>query len=776
MMTCTICHQAIKSGDPIVVKGPHSPKGSYGLHSACLTKITGIITDPALVAEYNAGAAMPTAAQLKAKGMPSVGAKLVSQAGKKAVSAHLGKLAPKSILDLPAEHKTTAAAAKAAAFGAAMGLPAATSKPVVSGWKQAMKPAGPKTQKAKGVKTLQDANMLSGAYAKVALSEAEAIAHAKVIGLPCFCRPCPITPRHGFVDSRVVKTEDDVRQVWTEARAQDPQAELILMPFIQASHNMVWRPGLLSVGPGHDGATAGHDSVSIFLQPEYAGSWHTLATKAGCDLDVSDPFIEAVASGAHETVLTQIRAGVKGAPTASDWIPEAMTVGNVVTIDGKAKAEPEAMLKWETTAKGLKPGHDIVYNPGGNLGDHWSVHAQLAKVAVVTSFQPVVGQHLDKVGDELIPLEPQAIVFGYLGGLLHPDLMLPLMRKRAVCAALLGSHHGMRMGGDSGVFIGASVAMMLRLAQAALWGESRHAKSIQGMSRDQIYKSILNDWLKGRNGLRDKIALFWTHTWGSGFGGAKWAACAKATVDLDTAMLDLIRVGTRKQAEKVLAVLTNVVNLAHNNGWWLNKFCTSDWFDLAADLDPRVAIMAGPAWYDAATADPAARMDLLAKIEAMKPIDLSDLESGHFKANIAKATVKGKKAKATAAPITGETPDSVQMSDSHFAANSKVGKVGTFQIHYGQTIPVSGEVVQATMKGSHLQLAVPSVGKGAYVAGEVLDIPAEVSEAIKSQENVETLSGSGTIYKGLQVVPQTTEKAWAIMAGGLGPIAIAQQS
>ncbi|KKL48351.1 hypothetical protein LCGC14_2326390 [marine sediment metagenome] len=29
---------------------------------------------------------------------------------------------------------------------------------------------------------------------------------AKSITFPCFARPCPMTPRHGFVDSRVVRS------------------------------------------------------------------------------------------------------------------------------------------------------------------------------------------------------------------------------------------------------------------------------------------------------------------------------------------------------------------------------------------------------------------------------------------------------------------------------------------------------------------------------------------------------------------------------------------
>lgn len=619
----------------------------------------------------------------------------------------------------------------------------------------------PLTQKAKGIVTLQSAGMLSESFAIVAQTEETAVNAGIKMGIPCFVRPCPVTPRHGFVDSRVVKSAGEIRQVWLEARQADPEAELIVMPFVQADHNMVWRPGLLSVGPGHDGATAGHDSISVFLQPDYPQSWKNLSTQAGVKLETQDPFLEAVTGSAHsETVITQIRGGVKGTVTEPDWNPEPMVVGDVVIIDQATKNLPGKMLAWEMEAKLLKPGFHVVYNPGGNLGDHYTVHAQLAGVSVISSFVPKIGQSLPKLGIDLVPLEPQAIVFGFLGGLLAPSLKDNLgARQRAVCAAIMGTHHGMRMGGDAGVYIGASVAFMLRLGQAALWGEARHAGGHgHKLSRAQIYTDILDDWLKGREKLADKVALFHTHKWGGGYGGPPWAACGHATVDLDRSMFELIRLPSRVNAKKVLAELTNTINLAHNNGWWLNKFSTADWFDLAADLDPRVALMAGPVWYESTLVPAGPRMDLLTLIESMGPVDLGKW---------AGVAIKSKEVKSKHKPSTGNgttVPQSADMGGSsggHQSYHSPVyisksKKLGGFaSVEIGGSVPLSSVPLSALCKGDggHLHTQLIMDDKGGYYSGEIINVPEGVTMAIDGFPTVPSASGSGVEYRLLPVTP-----------------------
>lgn len=625
----------------------------------------------------------------------------------------------------------------------------------------------PATQKAKGIGILQGANLLGKDMAMVATTVEDACAAytklAKGGTVKVFMRPCPEYARHGFVDSRQVKSTIEVAQVWQEAKAVDPKAEAILMPFIPAAHSIVWRPGQLSVGPGHDGATAGRDSVSIFLQPAYPEAWRKLATKAGVRLEAGPnpatepsqaPFIEAVAT-ADKTILTQIRAGVDNIPTEPDYNPYAgMVVGEVIVIDHAKKEDPGAMVEWETTAKTLTKGSTVVYNPGGNMGDHWSVHAQLNGISVVTTFHPAVGQTLPKLGIDKVPLDPQAILYGYLGGLIGPSLLPKVNRERAVAAAILGTHHGLCNGGDAGVFIGASCAFLLRLAQAALFGEARHCPQddnhAKGLSRQQIFATVLDNWTLGRAGLAAKVITF--HTWGqgSGFGGDAWAAVGRGTIDLDTAMITLVHEPTVENAAKVVAVLTNVVNLAHNNGWFLNKFANSSIFDQAEAYDPQVAIMAAPVWYDSVTVPCDQRMALLALLEAMEPLSIGKHASKVLKIK----TVKGK---GQAAASLSSHVGSILDVDNTAAPEPKVSaKLGSFVCQTpGQIGLGSHQMVSAQCKpgqGGKYQTQITVNAQGQYVSGVLLTAGGIDIPGFDTLPDVVSLAGSGADYKMLPVV------------------------
>jgi hypothetical protein len=615
----------------------------------------------------------------------------------------------------------------------------------------------PLTQKGKGIKILQSANLLGKDMAIVATDVEQAVKAFQTLQPKgdVFMRPCPIYARHGFVDSRKVKDVTEVRSVWAEARAVDPQAEAILMPFIPAQHSMVWRPGQLSIGPGHDGATAGHDSVAVFLQPAYPASWKGLATKAGVRLEAGadpikepaqSPFIEAVATSTG-CILTQIRAGGADIITEPDWNPAPFTVGEVITIDHAKKEDPGAMVEWETTAKGLKPGFHVVYNPGGNMGDHWSVHAQLAKVAIVTTFQPVVGQVLPKLGIDLVPMDPQAVLYGFLGGLLGPSLLPKVNRERAVAAAILGTHHGLMNGGDAGVFVGASCAFLLRLAQAALWGEARHnpadVNHHKGLSRQQIFSQVLDNWTLGRSRLADVVIGF--HSWGqgTGFGGDAWAAVGRGTIDLDSAMLRLVNEPTVANAENVVAVLTNVVNLAHNNGWFLNKFASSSLFDQAEAYDPQVAVMAGPVWYDSVLQPCDTRVVLLGELQTMQPLTI-----GKHAAKVLKIkTVKGKGTKAAQAGTTVGSILGLGQPEMVYKPSLKAGG-------FNATVPDTYTIVSAQAKESPIsegvyQTQVVIDAEGHYISGGLVLGTVDLSGL---PDVLSLSSGSSAMYKLLPVV------------------------
>src|SRR5689334_11701241 len=83
----------------------------------------------------------------------------------------------------------------------------------------------PRTQKGKGLVALREV-VGSTVDAKFAIDNSQIPEH----GWPQFCRPAPSQPRHGYIDSRVVKSKAAAENLLAEVLADDPMGELILCP------------------------------------------------------------------------------------------------------------------------------------------------------------------------------------------------------------------------------------------------------------------------------------------------------------------------------------------------------------------------------------------------------------------------------------------------------------------------------------------------------------------------------------------------------------------
>jgi hypothetical protein len=85
-----------------------------------------------------------------------------------------------------------------------------------------------------------------------------------------FARPCPKVPRHGFVDSRVISNKEELKSLYKEVLKEDPQGEIVLTNFLDNAvcNAVLTTGGTISIGPGHNGATAGKNSFSFPVKPE----------------------------------------------------------------------------------------------------------------------------------------------------------------------------------------------------------------------------------------------------------------------------------------------------------------------------------------------------------------------------------------------------------------------------------------------------------------------------------------------------------------------------
>ena len=453
--------------------------------------------------------------------------------------------------------------------------------------------ATPRTQKAKGVESLL--NQIGHIPAVIALIQEDKDCSISSSHFPLFARPCPSEPKHGYIDSRVVKTIKEVKDLWEQVKADDPLGEILLMKLITATYNLVLTPELLVIGTGHDGATGGKDTLSVPIVRQKNSVQKSATKAAGVDISVNDPYVEiVVAELSNKNItswFTQLRAGPKVETGRGNYIPSKMIIAEVLRADPAEFKDRE----WEKKIEEIKdlPGL-VVWHPGGALTDHFSIHARSYKIPVVyDSEAPSVGEMLVPCVVERLP-DPQAVLRGIaIGG------NLPLNQctegnsysgpggnvPSAIAALLTSLHHSLSMTGDAGEYIGVGIGLLMRLGSIALLGESRHltgpGPKPKG-ARHQVYaKTYPRSLHRHRAMLPWLINVFRYGDFGGGggVGGPKWAACGKSLIPLFEGTRQLALNPTDENVQALIRAMNVAVNQAHNGGWWLNKFAPHELFD-----------------------------------------------------------------------------------------------------------------------------------------------------------------------------------------------------
>jgi hypothetical protein len=262
----------------------------------------------------------------------------------------------------------------------------------------------PKTQKAKGIKVIQGIHFGAsvGAVGIHAIFPVNKPTPTTVVFNPApFARPCPPSPEHGFVESRIVKSQEELESLRLETLEVNPESEILVMPLVDAEINMIWTPGLLTVGPGHDGATSGKGVISFPL----AGlnpipKIHLNSADIG---EEKWPYLEAVKGKVNKDYggyavnpeVTQLRSGPILKIISQDFIPTEITVKQVCKTNG------EDLLEWAKKVKALAAANEecadgsiVVWHPTGGITDHFSVHCREQGVPIMLSREPVVGEVL----------------------------------------------------------------------------------------------------------------------------------------------------------------------------------------------------------------------------------------------------------------------------------------------------------------------------------------------------------------------------------------------
>jgi hypothetical protein len=436
---------------------------------------------------------------------------------------------------------------------------------------------------------------------------------------PAFGRPCPLVPRHGFVDSRVVHNQPDVDRLIAETIAVEPDAEIMFGPVLEGKWSAVVNNAGVSIGVGHDGATGGKGSLLIPapIDPR------ELANVIDPSQINDAPFYEVVG---HKNMaeLVQMRDG-PAMPATADFIPGPVRVGRVMIPH-------DDLLRWETEIKEAS-SDTVIWAHGSTLASHAAVHAIARGLAVVTSERkPVVGEMLEPTvennklhKDALHYIARQLVAacrirFG--DGLLGSSG--PTGRSThcltAVCALQASpiwgpAEHLCRIRAWS-------IAMLARYLTAAIAGEARHfvaagpARRYGGENkighlkfedrpRSQAHPDLdfvnKNGEITGLHGPRDtyyreafelnavqseimaKACMKdFNGDWLSGMGGAAWQDVATKTHALWTAIFRFTAKPTAMRLQLMTMAANTAINTAHNNGAILTKWAHSAYLSQAS--------------------------------------------------------------------------------------------------------------------------------------------------------------------------------------------------
>lgn len=447
-------------------------------------------------------------------------------------------------------------------------------------------PYQPVTQKAKGLITLR--SYLGGRVPSFNLIPAKGANPLHLVNR--FVRPCPVTPRHGFVDSRLVSDEAEATQVIAETLAADENAEFILMSKLEAVCSAIWTPGIMVLGAGNDGATAGRTSVTIPVGGELFERDSLILEKSGI---TNSPYAEIIWTGSYSKpktyrqFLVQLRDGPK-VTQQTDYIAASVTVSKVILAEGD-------LLEWESLMKN-QPAGTVVHHPGGSLASHYAVHAVLNSVPVLVSREP-------KVGDVLLPTEEVDAS--------KPDMermragfFYALSAESDYIAAcymmLLGCHSTTLWLSKQDFLLGVALGFAYRLSITAGIGEWRHRpgrkENAPKPQRHVVYENVWPSTHKLRRVYMRTLRDFRVLPWESGMGGEKWFQFTQWAAMI----FNGLKAGDYTAA---LAAMNNAVHSSHNNGWGFNKFANDGAMDQVA-ADPVTALeWCGPLVYKALTAD-----------------------------------------------------------------------------------------------------------------------------------------------------------------------------
>lgn len=436
-----------------------------------------------------------------------------------------------------------------------------------------------------------------------------------------FARPCPVVPKHGFVESRPIYPQH-IKDMYRKVLKHDPQGELILMKQLTGEYSGVATESTVAFGLGNDGVT-GVGNCVVSIPVSYQSLTIPYPFMAG--IKVRHLYMEVVE---HEgtLMLVQLRDGPKPPPAVGDYIPHEMFVERTIYCN------EAGLLEWEGIIKGmieLNGGTDglVVMLPGGSLASHWAVHAIANKVAVVTSRTTLpIGTRIKPCkGAPELTYEDITNIAERMGRWLDRDYIAGGAQGRyakGVIASSVATIQQQHLWGNDPHLLdlrAAAIVSLVRFLSAACVGEVRYFNrngpgtnrgvpqrtvlrgedGFHSFGRSAIYAiylrpvsldvlestmgNVFSDFMEPgwRNG-EDQVRF---DRYGEpkgpqnyGYGGPKWGNSAAVTEVLIRRARQFLKQPSHDTWAALIKQANVAVNTAHNNGQVLSKWLNGHFF------------------------------------------------------------------------------------------------------------------------------------------------------------------------------------------------------
>lgn len=441
------------------------------------------------------------------------------------------------------------------------------------------------TQKARGVfflekavNNLEDLNIVPNKHwlfsAGTEFSEND-------FSFPVFVRPCPLVPRHGFVDSLVVKNATELNTVSKKTFDVEPEGELLVATPIDCNISGIVCGNSITYGPGNDGATSGKGCGHFYIDQDVISKKIALDSSLIAEGEV--PFYEVVfdKNTPDSTILVQARSA-PGTNGFKDYIPEQIVVQNIIKAEGD-------LLEWEDLLKKVDPKTTVVNHFGGSLASHYAIHALLNKITILTTREPVAGETLEKIvidetyteQDKNIFIEAFRNGFNSTRYILDSEQSYQELKEYCILAlATLHNYSTIKFNKDY-LLLGNVLGIFCKTAFAVSIGESRYCSELKNIvtlpgNRAHCYGEIKT---LSNQAFLDKLTYayfsFKKLHYSGGYGGPAWFTCTDKIVDIYNLCLN-------GEVNHAVKEFNEVIHLNHNGGFYLNKIIDKSYFDEAA--------------------------------------------------------------------------------------------------------------------------------------------------------------------------------------------------